>query len=256
MPRQKHRQGCVGLGCSEGSARRPVPSCRSRCRSAGNESPARSRIGRRMHSVSIAVCRRLWAGACLQASRPQSHHTVLRVLTVSTTAGTARQALCSTRATRLCTASPAMPGAVQGTTIVLIANSSYAVGLAALLRSLVRHTQPLPKIYVVDAGLTRQDRVRADQARTAWRGARLHPAWSMTGWCCVWPPSRDQLSRRAAGGPCKIGKTTGLGKSQGRTLCEQPCSSVGRRSRLDPADLGHSTRPAEARPAPSQRQQL
>ena len=51
------------------------------------------------------------------------------------------------------------------TPIVLVATHSYAPGLAALLRSLVQHTRPLPPLFVVDAGLEPQDRRWAEQAR-------------------------------------------------------------------------------------------
>lgn len=55
--------------------------------------------------------------------------------------------------------------ASSSTPIVLIANSEYAVGLAAVLQSIAQHTRPCPRTIVIDTGLTEEDRRRADEVR-------------------------------------------------------------------------------------------
>ncbi|KAI7842504.1 hypothetical protein COHA_003858 [Chlorella ohadii] len=53
--------------------------------------------------------------------------------------------------------------------LIFIADESYAVGLAAALASVAEHTQPLPCIFVVDAGLSEASRQRLSQvAPVSW----------------------------------------------------------------------------------------
>ena len=55
------------------------------------------------------------------------------------------------------------PAAQELTPIALIANESYAVGLAVALATLTQTSQPLPRIYVLDTGLTQLSRHRLEQ---------------------------------------------------------------------------------------------
>lgn len=76
-----------------------------------------------------------------------------------------------------------MSGLAGSTPVVLVADRSYAVGLAALLQSIVQHTRPCPAIFVIDMGLEVEHRRRAAQVRRQQRGgaagahgARTSPA--------------------------------------------------------------------------------
>lgn len=57
----------------------------------------------------------------------------------------------------------AQSSAMPATPIVLIADEAYVLGLAAALRSIEQHTQPLPPIYVIDAGIAPDSRLKLQQ---------------------------------------------------------------------------------------------
>lgn len=52
---------------------------------------------------------------------------------------------------------------MPATPIVLIADEAYVLGLAPALRSIEQHTQPLPPIYVIDAGIAADSRLKLQQ---------------------------------------------------------------------------------------------
>jgi lipopolysaccharide biosynthesis glycosyltransferase len=52
---------------------------------------------------------------------------------------------------------------MPATPTVLIADEAYVLGLAAALRSIEQHTQPLPPIYVIDAGIAPDSRLKLQQ---------------------------------------------------------------------------------------------
>lgn len=51
------------------------------------------------------------------------------------------------------------------TPVVFVATESYALGLAAALASIARHTSPCPPIFAVDAGLAAESRSKMEQVQ-------------------------------------------------------------------------------------------
>lgn len=49
------------------------------------------------------------------------------------------------------------------TAFVFVGTESYAVGLAAALASVARHTRPCPRTIIIDAGLSAHTRAKLEQ---------------------------------------------------------------------------------------------